>query len=186
MTAAALESAEILGAILASASGKAAIDNQDDVRARAPGLEGAQRQPGSRPPLAPTRSPTHPSTPPPRLPPPPPPTPPSPHSHSHPIPAPAPTPHRPPHPPSPHALRARPQDGSTALHHAAFSGRKDCVVALLAAGAANDIADTAGKTAGQDAEEAGHAEIVGLIQAGPSEAPASPEPAAEEAAPPEE
>jgi len=61
------------------------------------------------------------------------------------------------------------EDGCTALHYAAFSGRTDTVTALLRAGANKDLVNADGNTPLAEAEAKGHAKVVDLITNGPGE-----------------
>jgi len=63
----------------------------------------------------------------------------------------------------PTVINMQDEDACTALHYAAFSGRKASVEVLLAAGADKALTDSAGKTAKDDAEGAGHAEVAALL-----------------------
>lgn len=61
------------------------------------------------------------------------------------------------------AIDAVDNDGSTALHHAAYCGKVHATKALMAAGAQTDLADKQGRTAAEDAEESGHASVAKLL-----------------------
>ena len=70
-------------------------------------------------------------------------------------------------------LLPRPQDGCTALHYAAWSGRVDIVVELLRAKADAEIKNNSGKTASEEAKEQKQDAVCKMIASGPPEAEAA-------------